>query len=341
MDVTFASPLAALGGLIGTVPLAIAFLRIRSARRLRRQLGLEEPSRLAQLGRPIALACVFALLGLAAARPSIDLNRQHTARADAQLLVVLDSSRSMLAARSPTSPPRYRRAVAFARRLHAAMPQLPTGISSLTNRLLPYLFPTSDTHAFDLVLDQAYGIERPPPALTADNWVTTFEPLNEISVRHFFSPSATKRVVVILSDVEVPRFDARSVLAHLREAGTTPIVVRFWRPDERIFGPGPADKSYRATQPGALTTLHDAGWPTFRETDFPGVARLVRRTIGTGRLVEVGYSRQTASIAPIVALAAFAPLLLLAAPASGLSVLRPRRRSRSEAVRASRGTTPR
>ena len=98
MTVTLATPFALLAGLVGLVPIAVALLRLRTARRLRRELGLEEPPVRARLARPIALACVFALLGLAAARPSIRVQHERTARTDAEVIVVLDSSRSMLAA---------------------------------------------------------------------------------------------------------------------------------------------------------------------------------------------------------------------------------------------------
>jgi hypothetical protein len=326
MTVSLATPFAALAGLVGVVPLAASFLRIRRGRRLRRELGLVEPSPVVQLGRPIALACLFGLLGLAAARPSIHVQHERATRTDAELVVVIDSSRSMLAAANATQPPRYERAVAFARRLRDALPEVPVGISSLTNRLLPYLFPTADARAYDLVLDESYGIERPPPALTQDRWVTTFEPLNQVAVRRFFSPTAHTRVLVVLSDAETQDFDARSVLRHLERAGTTPIVVRFWRPGERIFSRGRADASYRATEPGALVKLHDAGWPTFRESDFAAVVRLVRRTIGSGPVARIGYDRRETSLAPIVALAALAPLLLLVAPAGRVPAVRKRQR---------------
>jgi hypothetical protein len=320
--VTLVTPLAALAGLIGLVPITVALLRMRTSRRLRRELGLAEPSPAALLARPLALACVFGLLGLAAAQPSIRRQHERLARTDAELLVVLDSSRSMLAAPGPADAPRYRRAIAFAHRLHTAFPQVPVGVSSLTNRLLPYVFPTGDTRTYDLVLDKVYGIERPPPALASDKWVTTFQPLNEVAVRRFFSPAVHKRVLVVLSDAETRPFEARVVLQHLHRADTTPIVVRFWRPDERIFTSGVTSGNYRSTEPDALARLRAAGWPAYGENDFGAVTGLIRRTIGSGPVARVGYQRKDTPIAPIVALAAFAPLLLLLAPGGRLPPLR-------------------
>ena len=242
-----------------------------------------------------------------------------------QVVVALDSSRSMLAASAPGRPQRWQRARAFARRLHSELPGVPMGLSSLTNRLLPYLFPTSDGRAYDLVLDQAYGIERPPPALTLDRWVTVFDPLTEVTVRRFFSPRVHKHVLVVLSDAEAHPFDARAVLQRLERAGTMPVVVRFWRPGERIFQPGSA--SYRATQPDALTPLRRAGWPAFSETQLDAAARFIRDAVGHGPVVRVGYAQEDVQLAPLLALAAFVPLLLLVLPGGHLRSRWSRRRA--------------
>ena len=98
LSVTFAHPLAALSALAGIVPIAVALFRLRTGRRVRRGLDLPEPRLLALLARPVALACLFALLGLAAARPTLRLEHERTTRTDVQVVVALDSSRSMLAA---------------------------------------------------------------------------------------------------------------------------------------------------------------------------------------------------------------------------------------------------
>lgn len=313
---TFAHPLAALAALAGIAPVAVALLRLNTGRRVRRGLDLPEPPLHTLLARPIALACLFGLLGLAAAQPALRLQHERTMRTDVQVIVALDSSRSMLAASAPGRPERWQRARAFARRLQAELPGVPMGLSSLTNRLLPYLFPTSDPRAYQLVLDEAYGIERPPPALTLDKWITVFDPLDEVVARRFFSPRTRTRVLVLLSDAEAHAFDARAVLQHLERAGTTPVVVRFWHPGERIFRRGA--ESYHATQPDALATLRGAGWPAFSETQLGAAARFIRAAVGSGPLARVGYARETTQLGPLLALAAFAPLLLLVLPGGHL-----------------------
>ena len=312
MRLAFGEPLAALAALAGIVPITVALFRIGTARRVRRELRLPEPAWFTRLARPAALACLFVLLGLAAARPSLRIEHSRTARTDVQVMLALDSSRSMLAASAADQPARWQRAQAFARRLRAAIPSVPMGLSSLTNRLLPYLFPTSDRGAFDLVLDQSYGIQRPPPALTLDRWVTVFDPLSEAGLRGFFSPTVHKRLLVVLSDAEAHAFDAQGLRRRLNRSNTTPVVVRFWRPGERIFRTN--SRSYRATQPNALTALRRAGWPAFSETQLGAAVRTIRATVGSGPLVEVGYRREDLKLAPFLALAAFVPLLVLVLP---------------------------
>jgi hypothetical protein len=194
------------------------------------------------------------------------------------------------------------------------------GLSSLTNRLLPYLFPTSDSQAFDLVLDRAYGIQRPPPALTQDRWVTVFDPLGQVAIRRYFSPGVRDRVLVVLSDAEARAFDAGAVLRQLEDSRPTPVIVRFWRSGERIFR---ADsRSYRATQPNALGALRRAGWPAFSETQLGAAVRYVRGAVGSGPLVRVGYERQEFQLATVSILAAFVPLLLLVLPGGYLPAWR-------------------
>jgi hypothetical protein len=328
MTVGFATPLAALAALAGVLPVAVALVRGRQARRLRCELGLPEPAVGLRLGRPLALGCAFALLGLAAAQPSLASQHQRLVRTDAQMLVVLDTSRSMLASLHPATPARHQRAVAFARRLHAELPELAAGLASLNNRLLPYLFPTVDEQAYGVVLAQAYRVQRPAPAVDPHSRATTFDQLNQAASSRFFAPGAPKHVLVVLSDAETRPFDARQTLRVLRRAGTTPIVVRLWHPDERIFGSEGSTESYHSTQANELGRLRAAGWPAYSEGELGAVVHRIREAIGPGPQKSVGYRRGETSIAPMIALAALAPLLLVVVPAGRLPSLR-RRDARS------------
>jgi hypothetical protein len=258
-------------------------------------------------------------------------------RADAEVVVAIDNSRSMLASSTVNGQRRFERALAFAQQLRDAVPEVPMGVSSLTNRLLPYLFPTTDPHDFSVVLGQAYGIERPPPSLAyaavpggrPGKWVTTFAPVNQAATQAFFKPSAGKRVLVVLSDAETQDFASRRVLRHLRSARVTPIVVRFWKPDERIFRLDGGIEPYVPTQFDELAVLRRAGWPAVEEGHVARVADFVRKAIGSGPVDRVGFGRTRRPIAPSLVAASFAPLLLLLVASGRLPRLATRRRSRS------------
>jgi hypothetical protein len=309
MSIELATPLAALVGLAGLLPLAVALVRSRRAAGVRRMLGLSEPALPARLGRPLALGCAFALLGLAAAQPSLVQQRERLARTDAEMLVVLDNSRSMLASAGPRTGPRFRRAAVFAERLRAALPEVRTGVAALNNRLLPYLFPTVDEQAYASVVREAYGIEKPPPGIDSDPVTTVFGELSEVASQTFFSDAARRRVLVVLSDAETRPFDARGTLAVLRKTRTTPIVVRFWHADERI-----AHENYRPSHADEQARLRAAGWLVYPEDDLRAVVHRVSAVIGSGPVAKEGYHREATSIAPTLALAALAPLLLVLVP---------------------------
>jgi hypothetical protein len=248
--------------------------------------------------------------------------QQRTARSDAQLFVVVDNSRSMLASRGPAGAPRYARALAFARRLHAAEPELPAGVGALTNRVLPYLFATSQEQAFQLALSESYGIERPPPQATVGTVVSALGALDDVATHDFFPPSAKKRILVVLTDAESLPFTLQPVLRDLRRAHVTPILVRFWRADERIYKPAGGIERYRPTGGNALAVLGSAGLRSYDERRFEDVRRAVAVAAGKGPSTRVDLERLDRPVGPYVALAALLPLLLLLAP---LRPGRPRR----------------
>jgi hypothetical protein len=240
--------------------------------------------------------------------------QERAARTDAQLFVVIDNSRSMLASKGANGPSRAARALAFTRRLHATFPNLAIGVGSLTNRVLPYLFATSQEEALRLVLSKSYGIERPPPEVALGSEVSTFDALEDVAKQDYFPPSVRKRVLVVLSDAETLPFRSRAVLRDLHRARLTPIVVRFWRPDERVYQPGGTPERYLPSAPDELALLRAAGWTAFDERRFAQVRAAVVRAVGHGPVARVALERRDQPIAPYLALLALAPLLLLLAP---------------------------
>ena len=111
MGLLFLTPLAGVVlALAGCVPLGLLWLMRSRARRVREALSLEEPPGRTALSPFVALAGVICLLAAAAAQPVVQRTATRYVRAEAEVLFVLDVSRSMLARAEPASRTRFERA---------------------------------------------------------------------------------------------------------------------------------------------------------------------------------------------------------------------------------------
>ncbi|HTZ06486.1 MAG TPA: vWA domain-containing protein [Gaiellaceae bacterium] len=314
---SFLTPLAGLAALAAVLPVA-AWLggrtRVGSARRA---LGLEAPPGRSSVVRPALAAAGVALLGLAAAQPALDRSSSQRVRTDAQALFVLDTSRSMAASRTPASPTRLDRAVEAAVQLRAAIPQVPSGIATLTDRVLPDLLPVAGTQSFDGVARRAVSIESPPPRSTSVR-ATTYDALTQIAAGNYFAPSAKRRLVVLLTDGESAPVDAGRIARALPASkGYRFICVRFWGSDESVFDAnGKPEAAYRPDPAGGavLAGLAAAnGGRSFPESRLGAASSRLGALAGAGPTATVpGETRTRVPLAPwLVAVA----LVLLVASA--------------------------
>ncbi|MEO5790624.1 MAG: hypothetical protein ABIR67_00960, partial [Gaiellaceae bacterium] len=104
MDIRFLTPLGAVFALTALLPLAVLVVHERRARRLRTALALGQPPLRTQLPLVLALVTLPALVALAAMQPVVEKTRTVKERTDAEVFVVFDVSRSMLAAAKPGAP---------------------------------------------------------------------------------------------------------------------------------------------------------------------------------------------------------------------------------------------
>jgi hypothetical protein len=148
----------------------------RRAARAATALGLPPADRRGLAVDLTLLGLVGVLVGLAAAQPVVSRSEETHGRDGAEVLVVIDVTRSMLAQRAPSEPTRLDRSRELAKRVRAAIPETRVGVASLTDRVLPHLFPTLGANAFVAVVNRAIGIERPPPDRRA-NKATAFSAL--------------------------------------------------------------------------------------------------------------------------------------------------------------------
>jgi hypothetical protein len=285
VDLTFLTPFGGLIALGALVPLGVLLGRERRARRVRAGLGLAEPRRAPAAATASAVATVPLLLGLAAAQPVLDLTRTRPERTDAEIFVVLDTSRSMLASASPDAPTRYERAKEAFRALRDRFAHVPIGLASITDRTLPHVFPTTDGRVLLTALDRSLGIERPPPAFFYTTHATTLGSLRVVPERNFFSPSARRRVLIVLTDGETREVGPRYGRAFRRRPLIDVLFVRFWDGDERIYETGIPEAGYKPDErsSASLRRAADAvGGRVFGEDALGDAAEAARAYLGDG-----------------------------------------------------------
>ncbi len=296
------------------VPTAAIAIGIRRAAAVRAALRLRPPRHGTDLRVAGALAALFAVLAVAAAQPALAHEARQRVRTDAQVLFVLDTSRSMAAASAPSAPTRLVRAEHLAAAMRASIPGVEAGIATLTDRVLPDLLPVADEASFDATLSRVVGIERPPPRFVTAR-ATTFDALVGIPGSGFFEQRAQHRVVVLLTDGESRPFDTSALGHAFANVGLVVIGVR--RSGELVFGRGGQPEPGYRTDPSAPTALGDAAAATggrpFRETELAAASFQLRRLLGNGPTAStVGSSHRETPLAPFVALVALVPLALLA-----------------------------
>lgn len=310
---TFLTPLAALIVFALFLPVgAMLFGRIR-VRAARRDLALQAPSRWSAAGRLGCGVAAIALLGLAAAQPALTHTESVRERTDAAALFVLDTSRSMAASATPNSPSRLERAADVAVKLRSAIPDVPAGVASLTDRVLPQLLPVSDIDGFNGVVRRAVTIENPPPTGTSVV-ATNYGALREVASGDYFDPHVTRRIVVLLTDGESNPVDPSQVASALaRSHSYRFLAVRFWNANERVYdSDGRAEPGYQPNPASAsiISGLAGAiGGRSFSESDVGAAASYLRSLAGTGPTVRTGATTSQQTLAPFVA--ALAALLLL------------------------------
>lgn len=254
------------------------------------------------------------MLAVAAAQPALAHDVRQRVRTDAQVLFVLDTSRSMAAASAPTAPTRLERAERLTAALRASIANVEAGIATLTDRVLPDLLPVSDVASFDATLAHVVGIERPPPRYVAAR-ATTFGALAAIPASGFFEHRAKHRIVVLLTDGESRPFDASALGRAFANVGLVVVGVR--RSSELVFGRGGEPEPGYRTDPSAPAALGDVAAATggrpYSETELGAASSQLRRLLGNGPTAStVGSSHRETPLAPFVALLALVPLALLA-----------------------------
>src|SRR3954451_22153111 len=118
---------------------------------------------------------------------------------------------------------RLARARAVARDLAARVGGVPLGVATLTDRVLPDLFPTADRGTFQSVV-RSVSLEDPPPRESSVT-ATAFSALGPVGSQGFFERAVRHRVLVLLPDGEMRPFDAAGVASALAAGPGVRLVV--------------------------------------------------------------------------------------------------------------------
>jgi hypothetical protein len=308
----FLTPWAALVAIVVVVPLAALAAALWRERQARRLLRLDDPPRGRLPRAAVAVVSAAALLGIAAAQPAIRSTTELPVRTDAETIYVFDTSRSMLAAATRRSPTRLERARTAAIRLRRELAGVPSGVATLTDRVLPDLLPDGRVDVFEQTVGGAVRVDNPPPQTEAPI-ATSLGALAALGTQNFFSPSARHRLLVVFTDGESRAYDLQATARALRRApGAKTLFVHVWSPGEAVFGPdGRPENGYHAdaSSRAALTALAEAtGGTVVGEGSIGRAGRLARTALGAGPSRQEGLTERTRTLAPWVALASLLPL---------------------------------
>jgi hypothetical protein len=329
-SLSFETPLGGLIALAVAVPLAAGAVAAVRAARGRKLLALGTPPPSSRLTL-VLIAVVPVLVALAASGPALSSHTKRHVRTDAQAMFIFDISRSMLASSGVHAPDRLAQARAAAIELrNHGIPDVPSGISTMTTILLPHLFPTSNLAAFNSGLRDAVAVEAPPPPALAIGFPgTSFSSLTPLRTQGYFAPQAKKRFVILLTDGESGPYDPQVVGDALvgadfsssalgQEAATyqpriSLFIIRIGGPSDRIYHPdGTIEAAYRPDPraPEIATTLAQAsrGY-VFQSSQLGAATRALRRVLGTGPTVTDGTEQKTLALAPFAIIAALAALV--------------------------------
>lgn len=324
--------------LVAALPMAAGGVAVATSRGAARTLGLTPPP-LARSLAPLAAAGLACVAGAtAAAQPVLETTEVRKQRTASEVVFVVDVSRSMRAASSAEGPTRLDRARAVVRSLRGSVEDVPAGLTGLTDRALPYLFPTGDERAFLDVLARSVAPEAPPPITSFSIVATSFEPLATLGRDGFFSPDARFRTCVLVTDGEArtggdepegggggslepsspslapdasspssgPSVDpAVSGGALSSRDGCRLVAVRVGSEADRIYGPtGVVEAQYRPDAAAASTLerfAEAAGGSAFTEDQVDLASDALREAAEQGPVADAARRASSRALAPYLA----------------------------------------
>ncbi len=216
----------------------------------------------------------------------------HSVRTDAEAFYVFDVSRSMLAASSAGAHAPHRACGGSRGEVHGPLAKLPSGVASLTDRVLPHLFPTGGRG----------GLHRHPRARAhhrpsaAPGLRPGGERSSRRSIRSPATPSSARaskhRVVIVLTDGESRPYDVADLRQTLASGPPLDfIVVRIWTSPDRVWNGDTQVADYRADPSSERRTGQLASRPaprSSRQVTQTASSAPCGSSVGSGPEVEGG-----------------------------------------------------
>jgi hypothetical protein len=312
---TFLTPRAALVAVAGLVPVLALLAANRRARVVASRLGLvSTPRRVAGSACLAAGACL--LVAVAAAQPALRTTERRQVRSRSEISFVVDVSRSMAAAPSVGGRSRLARARSVVSRLHDSVADVPSGLAGLTDRVLPFLFPTVDSATFDETLRRSVAIEAPPPEQVSTN-ATSFLALTAVTQDGFFGAATSRRTCVLVSDGETRPYPTVTVADALDGTnGCRLIVVRVGGGADRVYGLDGTPEANFVADPAAAANVRAladaAGGRAFDDDQLGAAVAALRADAETGPLRSAASAPSLTALGPFAGAAALILVIGLA-----------------------------
>jgi hypothetical protein len=177
----------------------------------------------------------------------------------------------------------------------------------MTDRVLPYVFPTPDGGVFAAALRTSVRIESPPPQ-EVSRTATTFDALTSLAGGGYFDRTAESRTCVLVTDGESRSFSPGNDAAALRAARCHLVIVRIGTASERVFGADGVPEPGYTPDPAAVSKVESlaqaAGVQAFGPGDTASAVRAVRTAAETGPVERTALRTTSRPLARWLALAA-------------------------------------
>jgi len=311
MGFSFLTPLNALFALAAAVPLAALWLTQANVQRVRSLFSLTPTRRRELTGVVVALAVLPMLVGVAAAQPVVVRHHSFGERSDAQVFFVFDTSRSMSARENADAPTRLNRAIDEADGMLPRLGDIPVGVATMTDRVLPNLMPTPDSALVRRTLQQSVGIDQPPPTRFYHGTATTFLALVPIANSNLFNPGVRHPILIVFTDGEANPVQGEVRTAQVHAMQVPPFFVHVWAPTERVFKNGRIDPRYQPDPDSGQVLSQFASIShgrVFQENSIDSLVQTIHADAGDAptKAAVLGYAR--IALAPWFLLAGIFPL---------------------------------